>query len=34
MFISVSCKWYKLITLTLGGPIPHNLARALMPRQP
>ena len=27
MFISVSCKWYKLITLTLGGPIPHNLAK-------
>ena len=27
MFISVSCKWYKIITPSPGGPIPHNLAK-------
>ena len=34
MFVSVPCKWYKIITPPPGGPIPHNLVRPLMVRQP
>ena len=26
MFVSVPCKWYKIITPP-GGPIPHNMAK-------
>ena len=33
MFVSVPCKWYKIITPP-GGPIPTTWRRPLMVRQP